>query len=156
MMTNMMKRENGHQPATFGTVIDKVFQDNLNHFFDDNFWGFKGIDQRRQMPLNIRESDNGYQLEMVAPGLSKSDFKLNVSGNLLTVSYEHKQGNEQQEGEGKWLRRDFRCQSFSRSFNLDESVDVARIAARYEAGVLHLDLPKKEGAQNNARVITVE
>jgi HSP20 family protein len=155
-MTNMMKRENGHQPAAFGTMLDKVFQDNLSRFFDDSFWGFQDVDQRRQMQLNIRESDNAFQLEMVAPGLRKEDFKLNVTGNMLTVSYERKQENEQQEGEGKWLRRDFRSQSFSRSFNLDESVDATRISARYEAGVLHLELPKKEGAQNNSRVITVE
>jgi len=154
-MTNIIKKANA-QPATFGSVVDQLFQNNLNRFFDDDFWGFNGLSARRQPALNIRETGEGYELELVAPGVKKEDIQLQVSGNMLTISYDHKEEKDQKDEKSSWLRREFSRQSFARTFTLDETVDVDKASARYENGVLYLTLPKKEQAQNPSRTIAVQ
>lgn len=154
-MTNIIKKENGRQPATFGSVVDQIFQDNLSRFFDDSFWGFNGID-RSKVPVNIRETDNSFEMELIAPGLNKEAFQLNVSGDLLTVSFENKtEKNEGNRNEG-WIQQEYRKQSFSRSFKLNDSIDTEKIKARYENGILHLSLPKNEKARKVSRVVNIE
>ena len=159
-MTNIVKRDTARrEPATFGTVVDQVFQNSLNKFFNDDFWGLDGSTSltRNQLPVNIRETDHSFEMEMIAPGFRKNDFKLNIQGDMLTVSVEKTEesgeGNNTKDG---WLRREYKMQSFSRSFSLDDSVDPVKISARYEDGVLHLTLPKKEGAKRISRTIDVQ
>lgn len=152
-MTNIIKRNNGSLPAAFGGLVDSVFQNGMNRFFDDDFWGFKGIDSRSRVPVNIRETDRAYEMEVVAPGLRKEDFNVNVNDNMLTVSFEHKDQLENR-NEG-YLRSEYRMQSFSRSFGLDDSVDAQNITARYADGILYLSLPKKEEAQKITRTIEI-
>jgi len=154
-MTNIIKKANA-QPATFGSVVDQLFQNNLGRFFDDDFWGFNGLSAHRQPPLNIRETEEGYELELVAPGVKKEDIRLQVSGNMLTISYDHKDEKDQKDARNNWLRREFSRQSFTRSFTLDETVDIEKASARYEDGVLRLSLPRKEQAQNPSRTIAVQ
>lgn len=96
-MSNIIKRENGQKPATFGTVVDQIFQNNLNRFFDDEFWGFNGISKSPDLnpaPANIRETDKTYELELSAPGLQKQDFHLKLEGDTLTISAEHSEEKE--------------------------------------------------------------
>jgi HSP20 family protein len=160
-MSNIMKRTNGngssHMPAaTFSNVVDKIFQDNLSRFFDDDFWGFKGLNRSTNVPVNLRETDKSYELEVVAPGLKKEDFKINISGDTLIVSFEHKKEDNQENQKEGWLRKEYKMQSFSRSFNLDDSIDANNIAAKYDNGILCLSLPKKEEIQKVTRTIEIQ
>src|SRR5690606_27548781 len=125
--------------------VDQLLHDNLNRFFNDDFWGFGGINQQVNVPVNLRETDKTYEMSLVVPGLRKEDFMLNVTDNLLTISYEQKEEQNDQNKEQGWLRKEYRMQSFSRSFTLDDTVDVNKISASYDNGILHLSLPKKEG-----------
>ena len=157
-MNNIIKRNNGRQPATFGSVVDQIFQNNLNRFFDDEFWGFNGINtspHQAQAPVNIRETDKTYELELSAPGLQKQDFHLNLEGDRLTISAEHTEENRKEDqGEG-WFRKEFKKGQFTRSFNLDDTVDAGKISAKYVDGILFLSIPKKEHAQRVARSIEI-
>jgi len=155
-MNNMIKKENGHQPATFGSVVDQIFQNNLSRFFDDEFWGFNGTLNKNQVPVNVRETDKSYEMYLIAPGLRKNDFQLNIAGDTLTVSFKHAEENRQENESGNWLTREFKLQEFSRSFSLGETIDAGKIAARYEDGILKLHLPKKENAQKVSREITID
>jgi HSP20 family protein len=158
MKTSIIKTNNGNTTMPARTVsnwVDQLFQDNLNRFFHDDFWGFNGIDQQVSVPVNLRETDKTYEMSLVAPGLRKEDLKLNVTNDLLTVSYEQKQENEQKEQEG-WLRKEYKMQSFSRSFTLDDSVDTNSITASYDNGILHLSLPKKESARRTSKTIEIK
>jgi len=159
MTTNIIKRNNGTSavPARqFSSWVDQLLNDNLNRFFNDDFWGFNGIDHQVSVPVNVRETDKTYEMSLIAPGLRKEDFRLNVSDNLLTISYEQKEEQtDQQKGEG-WLRKEYRMQSFSRSFTLDDTVDVNKISASYENGILHLTMPKKESAQRLTKTIEIK
>ncbi|MBS1587049.1 MAG: Hsp20/alpha crystallin family protein [Bacteroidetes bacterium] len=107
------------------------------------------------MPVNIKDTGKSYELQLVAPGLQKQDFKVNLNGDTLTVSYEHKEQQQDQNNEEGWLRNEYRVQSFSRSFTLDDSLEPNKISARYSDGILHLSIPKKEGAQKISRNIEI-
>jgi HSP20 family protein len=88
--------------------------------------------------------------------LIKSNFHLKVEGDLLTVSFENKTENKEATSKDIWLRQEYKIQSFSRSFSLSDVIDAAKIAARYENGVLFLELPKKEHAQKISRTVEIK
>jgi len=158
-MKNIMKRDNGNQPATFGTVVDQIFQNNLNRFFDDEFWGFNGMSKspnQNPVPVNIRETDKTYEMELSAPGLQKQDFHLNLEGDTFTISAEHIEENTKEDKNSSWFRKEFKKGQFTRTFNLDDTVDATRIGARYENGILYLSFPKKEHAQKVTRSIEIQ
>ncbi|HJU46392.1 MAG TPA: Hsp20/alpha crystallin family protein [Chitinophagaceae bacterium] len=98
--------------------------------------------------VNITESENEYQVSLAAPGLKKGDFKVDLDGNMLSISSEKEESKE--EKEGKYNRKEYSYSSFSRSFTLPEEVNQDKIEATYEDGVLKLKLPKKENAKRMA------
>lgn len=119
----------------------------FNDIFNDFFGNVVNPDLRSgSVPqVNIRETDEGYHLEMAAPGLAKEDFKISIENEVLTVSGEKKkQTTEKNE---KYTRKEFAYNSFMRSFTLPEIVDTEKIRARYENGIMTVDLPKKEEAK---------
>ena len=154
-MANILKRDDRRQPANFGSVVDQIFQNNLSRFFDDSFWGYNGDADRTKVPVNLRETDSTYEMELVAPGLRKEDFQLNVSSNMLTVSFEEKNESKENNQEG-WVRQEYRKRSFSRSFHLNDSVDTNSINAHYENGILYVTLPKNEKLKQTSKTIKVE
>lgn len=105
--------------------------------------------------VNIRETADSYEVEMAAPGMEKQDFKITLTGNLLTIS-SAKEKNTESQGE-TYTRREFSYQAFQRSFELPKHVvDDQNINARYENGILRLTIPKKEEAkQKGPRMIEV-
>lgn len=157
-MNTLMKRNssNGSTPATFSGMVDRIFQNNLNRLFDDEFWGFNAFDRTFNVPVNLRETDKSFELEVVAPGYKKEDFKINLHGETLTVSLEHKEEDTHESKDEGWLRKEYKKHSFSRSFQLDDVVDTGRITAVYNDGILHLSLLKKDNAQKVSRNIEIQ
>lgn len=155
MANSALEKRNNERNVSYSSpfnLVDQFFQNSLSRFFDD---GFSSSFARQQVPVNIEETDKSYELEFVAPGLKKEDFKISLDGDNLTVSFEHRQEDRQEKRNGKWLRQEFRMQSFRRSFKLDNTVNPEQISAKYEDGVLHLSLPKKEGQQKPSKTIQV-
>jgi HSP20 family protein len=138
---------------SFSSLMDDFFNTSLDRFFDPG--GSRSGQGRMNVPVNIRETDRSYELELVAPGLNKGDFKIDLSGNMLTVSFDHKEENNEENKNDGWIRREYSRQSFTRSFNLDDSIDPDKIDANYSDGMLKLSLPKKEGAQSSKRSIQI-
>ena len=100
--------------------------------------------------VNIKETAEHYEVEVAAPGMTKNDFKIELDGNMLTISSQRTNHEEEKEP-GKFFRREFSYQSFQRSFTLQKDVvDIDKIEARYENGLLHLLVPKKEEAKQKA------
>ena len=156
-MNTLRKRDNDNDSGvTFGSLFDRFLTNNLGRLFDDEDWGFKGLRTNMNVPVNIREDDKSYELEVVAPGLKKEDFKIDVSNNMLTVKFEHETEKKQEDEKKGWLRREYSMQSFSRSFTLDDSVDVDKIDASYKDGMLRMTLPKKEQAKKLSKNISVK
>jgi HSP20 family protein len=159
-MTPTIVRRNNAAPSTpvktFSSWVDQMMQNNLSRFFNDDSWGLDTSGSLVNIPVNLRETDKTYEMELVAPGLKKEDFKLNVTNDMLTVAFEQKDEQQQENKEEGWLRREHKTQSFTRSFTLDDSVDVNNIKAAYSDGILRLTLPKKENAQRVSKAIEVK
>ena len=96
--------------------------------------------------VNIKESQEEFQVEVAAPGFSRDEFKIEVNNNVLTVSSEKKVENETKENEN-FTRREFSYQSFCRSFTLPSIVNNEAIAAKYDNGILTISIPKREEAK---------
>ena len=110
----------------------------LNEFFAPAYAG--------SVPaVNVVENKEGFRIEVAAPGLQKSDFKLNLEKNQLTISAQKEQ-KEGEEANEKYSRREFKYSSFQRTFTLPNSVDGEKIVAAYADGILKVELPKREEA----------
>ncbi len=125
-------------------VFDSIFNDS---YLSDRFTS-------RVPAVNVAETEGAFQIELAAPGLQKEDFKINVDQNTLTISAEKK---EESANENKtYSKREYAYHSFTRSFTLPDSVDYNKIEASYEAGILSLEIGKKEEAKVTSRSISVK
>lgn len=138
----------------------KPFEKNINHFVDGFFNEFPSFFRNDlqqgwngSAPVNINETEKGYNLEVVAPGFEKADFKVSLDQDILTISAEKKE--EVKEENKKQVRREYSYRSFKRSFSLDEKIDASAIDAQYVNGVLTLNLPKKETVKQAAKEINI-
>jgi len=94
--------------------------------------------------VNIKESETDFKLEVVAPGLKKEDFNIEIDQRTLSISSQLQ--TETEENNEKYSRKEFTLNSFKRTFNLPETVNFDAIEANYENGILNLRLPKREEA----------
>ena len=102
---------------------------------------------------NVYETPASYLLELNVPGRNKEDFNISVDKDLLTVSFEKK---DEANAEGVTaVRKEFTVKSFKRTFSLDEKIDVNQIQAKYENGILKLELPKKAELKQEPKQITI-
>ena len=95
--------------------------------------------------VNIKENAEAFTVELAVPGFKKSDFKLDLDNDVLSISTETK--DEKEHKEENYTRREFGYSSFKRKFTLPDSVDDEAINASYKDGVLSILLPKKEEAK---------
>lgn len=98
--------------------------------------------------VNIVEKQNHFEISLAVPGMKKDDFNIDVEGNLLTISAESEQ--KQEEKDERHTRQEFNYTSFSRAFTLPDGVMRDKIDASYENGLLRLMLPKTEEAKKTA------
>ena len=140
-----------HYPASksFNNLMDDFFTSFPSLYRDDYATGFN-----RVAPINIKETEAGYEVEVVAPGFAKEDFKISLDKNLLTIAAE-KKAEEENKNE-KHIRKEFKYQSFKRSFTLTEKIDTEKIEAKYENGVLQLNLFNKEVVKAPVKEITIQ
>lgn len=128
---------------------------NIPSIFNEAFDKFWAEDQQNWMPLaNIKERNKDFLIELAVPGLDKKDFKIEVENNLLTVSAERKE--EQNEETEKYTRKEFFSSSFKRSFTLPDSINKDAIQAAYNNGVLNLIVPKREEVKQKSVEIVIE
>lgn len=122
------------------SVFDELFNREFPPVFSQNF--NTGI----SLPMvNIKETADAYFVEMAVPGLKKSDFHIDLDNQILSISTEIEE--ERENTEANYTRREFGYASFKRSFTLPETVDDGKIKARYDEGILSIQLPKKEEAK---------
>ena len=104
-------------------------------------------------PVNIIDKANVYSVELSVPGYIKADFSIKLDNNVLTVSTEKKEQHAIENE--KFIRTEFALKSFKRSFTLNEKIDTENIAARYENGILKIELPKKESVNAAPKDINI-
>jgi len=134
---------NSNANANFPTIsnwLEDIFNRDLPSVFTSNF--NTGITLPK---VNIKETADAFMVEMAVPGLKKSDFKIDLENQELSISTEVKEEKEQKEE--NYTRREFGYSSFKRTFTLPESVNEDQIKANYNDGILSVLLPKKEEAK---------
>lgn len=148
-----MVKTNQFSPRSFSGLLEDIFNGNGNRFFRDDARQDEWVRNAHQVPVNVKESEAEYRLAVVAPGIAKEDFKLQINDKALTISFEQKEAEEKDET--KWLRKEYDVRSFKRTFTLGEKVDADKITATYQNGILELSLPKKEAAIATNKVIDI-
>lgn len=139
-----------------GTLIPSVFSD----FFDtDRFFTPRWFEREFEQTLpavNIKENGRQFNIEFAAPGFVKTDFRVNVENDVLTISAEKQedlpanQAGKKDESE-RYSKREFNYSSFSRSFTLPQNANAEKVDAKYENGILKLSLSKKEETKVSSR-----
>jgi len=134
---DLVKRNNSN--GLFPSLMEELFR--------PDWAGGQNVNNgtRAVPPVNIKETDHAYEVELSAPGKKKDDFNIDVENELLTISAEFKSENSTEEN-GKYTRKEFSYSSFRRSFTLPETIKEDDIKASYEDGILKITLPKKEEA----------
>lgn len=123
---------------------------NLKRFFNEDF--AHGIDEFPA--VNVKDLKDTYEVQLAAPGLDKSDFKITMDNGILTITAE-KEENKEEEKEG-FIRKEFNYNSFSRSMILPDFIDEDKeVKATYKGGVLKL-LLKKNGEFEKASPKTIK
>ncbi len=141
---SLIKR-NGNALPSVPALFDDFFSRELFNWGNNNF-----SSTSTTIPaVNIRETADHFDVEVAAPGMEKKDFKITLDGNLLTISSQKEYSEETRKE--NYTRREFSYRSFQRSFELPKDVvDESNINARYNNGLLHLTIPKKEEAKRKA------
>ncbi|GAB3428312.1 Hsp20/alpha crystallin family protein [Massilia solisilvae] len=135
----------------FGRIVQNMFQEMLSPF--GGAGGGWSAEDTISPRINVRENDKGYDIEAEMPGVKKEDIKVSIEHDRVTIEGECRTANEQREGENV-VYSERSARKFLRSFMLPTEVDDATAQARLEDGILHLTLPKKQGAE--ARRLTIQ
>ena len=136
------------------TPFEKRGSDLFDMFdgFDRDFFAperrFSGI------RTDIRDEGDKLVMEAELPGFDKSDINLDITGNMLTLSAEHKAENDEKDKNGKYIRRERSFGSFKRSFDLT-GINAEGITADYKNGILTVDLPKQQPEEPKSRRLEI-
>ncbi len=127
--------------------MDRIFENFFNDALFPSFYSQSGL-----MRVNIRETDAAYELEAELPGVAKDQISIDLDADRLTISVN--QDEKSEEKNERFIRRERRCCSMTRSFSVD-NVDTEKITAKMEHGILYLTLPKKEQVKPQGRKIDI-
>ena len=144
-------------------LMPSIFGENL--FNDDwmNF-GFPEVDKALYgkhagtvMKTDVKETETGYEVDIDLPGFKKDEINAKLDNGYLTISAAKGLDKDEQDKNGKYIRRERYAGSMSRSFYVGEGVTEDDIKAKYEDGILRLVVPKKDAkAVENKKYIAIE
>jgi HSP20 family protein len=127
------------------SLFDDFFPDFSPGFFIRPLHG-DALPTPAQIKVDVRESDNYYDVIAEVPGVKKEDIQISLDGNVVTLRAEVKQ-EDRDNANQKFLRTERFYGAVSRSFQLPQDIDVPAAKAKYENGLLRLTLPKKSGSR---------
>ena len=143
-------------PSIFG---ENLFDDDWMDFpFDRDFWGrTNNKPTKNLMKTDIREHDEGYELDIDLPGFKKDEIKVELENGYLTISATKGADNDEQDKKGKYIRRERYAGTMQRSFYVGDDVTQEDIKAKFENGILRLSIPKKDAkAVETKKTIAIE
>lgn len=145
-------------PSIFG---ENLFDDWMNFPFEKSFFGEKnplyGKHEKDLMKTDIRETDNNFEVAIDLPGFKKDEINAQLNGGYLTISASKGLDRDEKDNEGRYIRRECYAGSMSRSFYVGEGVREEDIKAKFENGILNLNIPKKtEKAIEEKKTILIE
>ena len=135
------------------TYLPTVFGENLMDAFDDFdlFRGFGNVDRalygkhaQNVMKTDVKELDNGFEVDIDLPGFKKDEIRLQLENGYLTVNAAKGLDKDEQDKKGRYVRRERYAGSMSRSFYVGDHVTEKDIHPKYENGILRFSVPKEE------------
>ena len=144
-------------------LMPSIFGENL--FNDDwmNF-GFPEVDKAlygkhaaHMMSTDLKETENGYEMSIDLPGFKKDEINIQLDNGYLSISAAKGLDKDEQDKEGKYIRKERYAGSMSRSFYVGNAITQDDIKAKYESGILRLSVPKKAAEEiEGAKRIAIE
>ena len=128
--------------------------DNLARaFFNEPF--FSANAEIRPFRTDIKKTEDGFQLEAELPGFDKKDISVGIEGDVLTIKAQRSSDTENKDNKENYVRIERSYGSYERSFDVS-GIDTENIGAKYENGVLILNMPKKEPVTPPQRQLTID
>ena len=146
-------------PSIFG---ENLFDDDWMDFpFERDFWGRKnplyGKNAKNIMKTDIKEHDGGYELDIDLPGFKKDEITIDLDNGYLTISAAKGLDKDEQDKQGKYIRRERYAGAMQRSFYVGDAVTEEDVKAKFEDGILRLNIPKKDAkAVETKKTIAIE
>lgn len=141
-MIKWNNRNNGMFPSLFGDLETSIGGPWMSNYANT------------MLPaVNVKEGENSFSVEVAAPGFEKKDFQIELHDNTLKISSEKE--HKQEEESEKFTRKEFSYAKFERSFFLPENVEEEGISAKYDSGILKIEIPKKKEAIKKLKEISV-
>ena len=132
-------------------MLPSIFGENLFDEFLDNAFAMTpygghdplyGKHGKNLMKTDVRETDSTYEMDVDLPGFKKDEIQLKLEDGYLTISAAKGVDKDQQDDQGRYIRRERYAGQCSRSFYVGEGVEARDVSARFEDGILRLSLPK--------------
>ena len=116
-----------------------------------------GRNAKREMKTDVHETETGYEVDMDLPGFKKDQIELNLENGYLTVTATKGTDREEKDHAGRLIRQERYAGTMQRSFFVGEHITENDVKAKFEDGVLHLELPKPEAPKiPEKKVIMIE
>ena len=148
-------------PRIFG---ENLFDDFMNDFAFPDFTDSANIEKAlygkhasHEMKTDVRETDSGYEVDIDLPGFKKDEINIQLDNGYLSISAAKGLDKDEQDKEGKYIRKERYAGSMSRSFYVGNAITQDDIKAKYESGILRLSVPKKAAEEiESAKRIAIE
>ena len=133
-------------------LLPSIFGENLfDDWMDFSFPEIPDVDKtlygkhaKNVMKTDVRELDDGYEIIIDLPGFKKDEIEVQLENGCLSISAAKGLDKDETDKKGKYIRRERYAGAMSRSFYVGEDVTEEDIHAKFENGILKLDVPKKE------------
>lgn len=139
---SLVKFKHRNRRRPFGNLITSDFFD-TDDFFNNRFL----TRDLNEPALNIKETEDNFEVELAAPGYSKEDFEVTIDDGCLNISAEKSSSNEEKDDD--YNRKEFSYESFEKSLSLPDTVEQEDVKASYKHGILKFKLSKKEEAKKH-------
>ena len=141
-------------PSIFG---ENLFDDWIDFSFPDIDKALYGKHAKNEMKTDVRETEDGYELDIDLPGFKKDEVTAQLDNGYLTIQASKGLDKEQKDKKGKYIRKERYAGSMSRSFYVGDAITEEDVHAKYEDGILKLSVPKKEAkAVEQTKHIAIE
>ena len=142
-------------PSIFG---ENLFNDDwMNFGFPEVEKALYGKHASHEMKTDVRETDSGYEVDIDLPGFKKDEINIQLDNGYLSISAAKGLDMDEQDKEGKYIRKERYAGSMSRSFYVGNAITQDDIKAKYESGILRLSVPKKAAEEiESAKRIAIE
>ena len=141
-------------PSIFG---ENLFDDWMDFSFPDIDKALYGKHAKNEMKTDVRETEDGYELDIDLPGFKKDEVTAQLDNGYLTIQASKGLDKEKKDKKGKYIRKERYAGSMSRSFYVGDAITEEDVHAKYEDGILKLSVPKKEAkAVEQTKHIAIE